>query len=80
LWRFVTASSVVLRATRAEALMIRSLVITSLALLAVSAHVHAGVGDKVDTKFRTAPVNALGITGFADLRGKPVLVDFWGTR
>lgn len=40
----------------------------------------AGVGDVVDYKFRQAPVNALGITGFADLRGKPVLVDFWGTH
>lgn len=60
--------------------MLRSLVITGLALLAVAPHARAGVGDKVDTKFRTAPVNAMGITGFADLRGKPVLVDFWGTR
>ena len=40
----------------------------------------AGVGDVVDYKFRQAPVNALGITGFQELRGKPVLVDFWGTR
>jgi hypothetical protein len=40
----------------------------------------AGVGDVVDYKFRKEPVNALGITGFQDLRGKPVLVDFWGTR
>ena len=41
---------------------------------------HAGVGDTVEYKFRQAPVNALGVTSFADLRGKPVLVDFWGTR
>ncbi len=60
--------------------MIRSLVITALALITVAPRVHAGVGDKVDTKFRQAPVNAMGVTGFADLRGKPVLVDFWGTR
>lgn len=60
--------------------MLRTLALATFALLAVTPSVHAGVGDTVDTKFRTAPVNAMGITGFADLRGKPVLVDFWGTR
>ena len=40
----------------------------------------AGVGDTPEYKFRKAPVNALGVTSLADLRGNPVLVDFWGTR
>lgn len=30
--------------------------------------------------FREAPVNSLGVKGMAELRGKPVLIDFWGTR
>ncbi len=30
--------------------------------------------------FRTPPVNSLGVTSMADLLGKPVLIDFWGTR
>jgi hypothetical protein len=29
-------------------------------------------------KFRTPPVNALGVRGISDLRGKPILIDFWG--
>jgi len=55
-----------------------ALVASTLALTAISAV--AGVGDKVDYKFRSPLVNAMGVTSFADLRGKPVLVDFWGTR
>lgn len=34
----------------------------------------------VTYKFNKAPVNAMGITSVADLRGKPVIIDFWGTR
>jgi hypothetical protein len=60
--------------------MLRSLALAAFALLAVAPLAQAGVGEKVDYKFRQAPVNAMGVTGFADLRGKPVLVDFWGTR
>jgi hypothetical protein len=40
----------------------------------------AGVGDKPVYKFRQPPVNALGVTSLAELQGKPVVVDFWGTR
>ena len=53
----------------------------SLAILACTASsASAGVGDTPEYKFRKAPVNALGVTSLSDLRGKPVLVDFWGTR
>ena len=38
------------------------------------------VGDEVAYTFRAAPLNAMGITGLDELRGKPVLVEFWGTR
>ncbi len=65
--------------------MLRPLTLSTLALVAfalTSATPPAApaAADTVGTKFRVAPVNALGITGFPDLRGKPVLVDFWGTR
>jgi hypothetical protein len=39
-----------------------------------------GVGEEVAHTFRTAPLNAMGVTSLADLRGKPVVVEFWGTR
>jgi len=61
-------------------MQLRSLAFAAFALVAAAPTTHAGVGDTVDYKFRQAPVNALGIASFADLRGKPVLVDFWGTR
>ena len=38
------------------------------------------IGDEVNYAFRSAPVNAMGIKGLDELRGKPVLVEFWGTR
>ena len=37
-------------------------------------------GDGTAYTFQQAPVNAMGVTGMADLRGKPVLIDFWGTH
>jgi len=40
----------------------------------------AGVGDTANYNFRNAPLGSLGVKGFEELRGKPVLVDFWGTR
>ena len=49
--------------------------------LAVSAAPAAQASDSpVEYQFRAPPVNALGVAGLADLRGKPVLIDFWGTR
>ena len=38
-----------------------------------------GDGAK-DYKFQSAPIGSLGVQSLADLRGKPVLIDFWGTR
>jgi hypothetical protein len=39
-----------------------------------------GDGKTVAYTFREAPFNARGVTTLEDLRGKPVLIDFWGTR
>jgi hypothetical protein len=60
--------------------MLRSLSFLAAATVALASLASAGVGDKPVYKFRQAPVNAMGVTSLADLRGKPVLVDFWGTR
>ena len=29
-------------------------------------------------KFREPPLNSLGLKSLGDLRGKPVVIDFWG--
>ena len=39
-----------------------------------------GDGKTVAYTFREAPFNARGVKTLEDLRGKPVLIDFWGTR
>jgi len=39
-----------------------------------------GSGESTSFTFRTPPVNSMGVKSMADLRGKPVLIDFWGTR
>jgi hypothetical protein len=51
-----------------------------LGLAAPPAPQGVGVGEEVAYTFRTAPLNAMGVTSLADLRGKPVVVEFWGTR
>ena len=40
----------------------------------------AGEGSKAEYTFRDPPVNSMGIKSLAELRGKPVLIDYWGTR
>ena len=59
-----------------------------LKLVAASSVLAAGVwlttsaategGSAVDYKFRDAPLHSLGIQSMADLRGKPIVIDFWG--
>lgn len=39
-----------------------------------------GVGDSPSYSFRSEVLNGQGIKSLEDLRGKPVLVDFWGTN
>jgi len=38
------------------------------------------VGDTIDTTFSKAPADSFGVKSFKDLRGTPILVEFWGTR
>lgn len=40
----------------------------------------AEVGAKPTYSFRDVPVNSLGLKSLEELRGKPVLIEFWGTR
>ena len=56
----------------------RGVLITSV-LLAIPGASQAG-GEGKSYTFRTPPANSLGVRSLADLRGKPVLIDFWGTR
>lgn len=44
----------------------------------LAASMPAAEGAPVDFKFREAALNAAGVQGMADLRGKPILIDFWG--
>ena len=32
----------------------------------------------LDYAFRDVPLNGFGLKNMADLRGKPVIIDFWG--
>ena len=41
---------------------------------------HAAAGDSGSYRFQKAPVNSMRVKSMAELRGKPVLIDFWGTR
>ena len=38
------------------------------------------VGDRVDYRFNQAVINGYGLERLSDLRGRPVLVEFWGHR
>jgi hypothetical protein len=50
------------------------------ALGAVSAAPGTRGGESAGHTFRAPPVNSMGVKSLAELRGKPVLIDFWGTR
>jgi hypothetical protein len=45
---------------------------------APSAMAPAPLGSDAGYKFSDPPLNSMGITGLGDLRGKPVVIDFWG--
>ena len=49
-----------------------------LRLLSLAALALAAAPSAPEFSFRDAPTNSLGIKSLADLRGKPVVIDFWG--
>lgn len=53
--------------------------LAALAAVAAAPGTRSG-GESTSFTFRTAPVNSMGVKSMADLLGKPVLIDFWGTR
>ena len=55
-----------------------TLLIPALALAGAAFASNRPAGEKVDYSFRAEPINSKGIKSMADLRGKPVVVDFWG--
>ena len=51
-------------------------------LLGLTATVHAQgieIGNEPVHEFRQKPLNSMGIESLADLKGKPVLIEYWGT-
>lgn len=61
--------------------MLSSIAILALTLAAAPAQ-PAGVkvGDLVQHQFRESPLNGGGLKALQDLRGTPVLIEFWGTH
>jgi hypothetical protein len=55
-----------------------TLLIPALALAGAAFAANRPSGEKAEHEFRDAPVNSKGIKSMADLRGKPVVIDFWG--
>ncbi len=49
-------------------------------VLALPALTAPAAGEGAQYTFARAPVNARGIESLDDLRGRPVLLEFWGTR
>jgi hypothetical protein len=48
--------------------------------VAASGGIGGASEEPVGYTFNEAPFNARGVQSMEDLRGKPVLIDFWGTR
>ena len=57
-----------------------ALAVSTTALLVSSAASQADTGSAKSYEFNQAPTNSMGVKSLAELRGKPVLVEFWGTR
>lgn len=59
-----------------------TLIALGLAALAGAAQAQSTVapGDVPEYSWRGTPFQAEGSVSLADFRGKPVLIDFWGTR
>jgi len=68
--RFITPA-LVLAATGALALN---------SALATPAAAGVSQGDTPEYSWKDAPIGSMGKTSLADMKGTPVLVEFWGTR
>lgn len=62
----------------AFALALACAAIASSAALTRVAPAATSPGDAAEFAFREDPVNARGFKSLADLRGKPIVIDFWG--
>ena len=40
----------------------------------------AADGESPEYEFRRPVLNGMGVSALSELRGKPVLIEFWGTR
>lgn len=59
----------------------KSVVLSAVVAIALGIPPAAAIpGDTTaaEYSFREAPLNSLGIKSLAELRGKPVVIDFWG--
>lgn len=55
-----------------------SLLLAGALLATAPASAQIKEGDQPDFTFRSPVQNGMGVKSLADLRGKPVLVEFWG--
>ena len=57
-----------------------SLAVAALSASALPAQDGVQPGDKPEYTWRSELFNGMGASSLADFRGKPVLIDFWGTK
>ena len=55
-----------------------SLLVAGVLLASAPLSAQVKEGDTPEYSFRTPIQNGMGVKSLADLRGKPVLVEFWG--
>tara|TARA_R110002126_G_scaffold91744_7_gene218197 strand:- start:523 stop:708 length:186 start_codon:yes stop_codon:yes gene_type:complete len=60
-------------------MLLRTLCIGLLGLTATVQAQGIEVGSRPVHEFRQKPLNGMGIESLADLKGKPVLIEYWGT-
>lgn len=60
--------------------LLPTLLVGGLLSLTPAAAGQVSAGDAPEFTFGQDVINGMGVTSLADLAGKPLLVDFWGTR
>jgi hypothetical protein len=63
-----------------SALSLGSSIVAALALASVASAQNAQIGDQPSYSFRAPLLQGQGVKSLQDLQGKPVLIEFWGTR